>query len=161
MKKILFVCTLISAIGISSTFSQTLLGVRLGGGSGYNAEISYIGPLASGNRLELDLGITGSDNYSGFQLTGIYQWAFDLSDGFGWYVGPGASIGVWSYDDDNPGNNDGDDGFWLAVVGQIGFEYNFSIPIELSLDYRPGIAIINGGGWYNDFGLGIRWRFGG
>lgn len=156
----LFVLVIILFVwAISESNGQTILGVRLGGGSGYNAEISYMGPLASGNRLELDLGLSGNDNYSGFQLTGIYQWTFDLSDGFGWYVGPGGSIGVWSYDDNNQGNNDNDDGFWLAVNGQIGFEYNFGFPIQLTLDYRPGIAIINGGGWFNNFGLGIRWRF--
>lgn len=156
MKKTILFLIIAGIFTISETYSQTNLGVRLGGWSGYGAEISYQGPIGSGNRLEADLGLRTGSGYSGFNITGIYQWTFPLSDGFGWYVGPGASLGIWSYDDVNNNN----DGFFLAANGQIGLEYNFSFPIQLSVDYRPGVSI-TGGGWFNDFGFGIRWRFGG
>ncbi|MBK8488047.1 MAG: outer membrane beta-barrel protein [Bacteroidetes bacterium] len=157
MKKIVLLLIVIAGSFLSSQlYSQTNLGVRLGGWNGYGAEVSYQGPIGSGNRLEADLGIRSGNGYSGFSLVGIYQWTFALEDGFGWYVGPGASLGVWSYDD----VSSDDDGFFLGVNGQIGLEYNFTFPIQLSIDYRPGISI-TGGGWFNDFGFGIRWRFGG
>lgn len=140
----------------SQLVAQTNLGVRIGGWGGYGGEVSFQKGIASNNRIEADLGIRAGSGYSGFSLVGIYQWTFELADGFSWYVGPGASLGVWSYDVVTSDYN----GFFLAVNGQIGIEYNFSAPIQLSLDYRPGVSI-TGGGWFNDFGLGIRYRFGG
>jgi hypothetical protein len=46
-------------------------------------------------------------------------------------------------------------------AGQIGLEYNFNIPLQLSLDYRPGFYLVpagHGGAW-EGAALGIRYRF--
>ncbi|MBP7399514.1 MAG: hypothetical protein KA954_08005 [Chitinophagales bacterium] len=49
---------------------------------------------------------------------------------------------------------------YIAINGQVGLEYNFQFPIQLSVDYRPGISL-NGGNWINNYGIGVCWRFGG
>lgn len=61
--------------------NNSLLGIRIGSGFGYGAEISYQQPIGSLNRIEIDMGI----NQSGYGLSALYQWVWDLSelgDGF-------------------------------------------------------------------------------
>lgn len=133
MKKIFLVIALtMSVYGISKAQTTSkALGVRFSYNGG---EISYQHPLGKANRFELDLGV----NSWGFGLNGIYQWVWDLSDlsdGFNWYAGVGGIVGTkntlvntaYTYN------------FGLGVIGQVGIEYNFDIPFQLSLDYRPGI----------------------
>ena len=66
----------------------------------------------------------------------------------------GATMGDWSFDDAK------DEGFSFGIVGQIGLEYTFRIPLLLSFDYRPG--------WYftpesefdwSGFAVGVRYCF--
>ncbi len=138
MKKIIlsFVLVFILAGTASAQVNGKTIGLRFGGFNGYGGEISYQQPLSSANRMELDLGL----NYYGFGLSGVYQWVWDLSslaDGFDWYAGLGGSLGSYNrYYSNSPFN--------VGVLGQIGIEYNFNIPLQLSLDYRPGIYLLNG-----------------
>jgi hypothetical protein len=75
-----------------------------------------------------------------------------LADGFNWYAGIGASAGYYSYY--------GYSGVPISILGQVGIEYNFNIPIRLSLDYRPAFQISNGSSFIGDgIALGIRYRF--
>lgn len=154
MKK--FILTLVLAVSIvgalSAQVSGKAIGVRFGGFSGYGGEITYQHPLGNANRLEVDLGV----NHYGFGLSGVYQWVWDLSelaDGFNWYAGVGGGLG--SYDFDNTNHN-----FGVGVLGQVGIEYNFNIPLQLSLDYRPGIYIMpNVSGIYDGICLSARFKF--
>ena len=63
----------------------------------------------------------------------------------------------------NNGFSDDDDGFFLFVAGEIGVEYNFDIPLLISLDTRPEIGIIGFDGFDNNFlfdvALGLRYQF--
>jgi len=124
------------------------IGLRLG----YGAELSYQQPLGNVNRLELDLGW----NYYGFGLSGVYQWVWNISEsspGFKWYAGVGAGLGSYHYS--STLNSLG-----IGILGQIGIEYNFNIPLQLSLDYRPGIFIIPAfWGSYDGICLSARYRF--
>lgn len=157
MKKIIL--TLALVVNLATTLmaqaDSKTIGLRLGSGYGYGAEISYQQPLNKENRLELDLGI----NNWGFGLNGVYQWVWDLSqlgDGFNWYAGVGAGIG--SYNINNKANGTSD--FGLGILGQIGLEYKFNIPLTLSVDYRPEILFVpsyNGG--YDGICLSARYRF--
>ena len=155
MKKIIFTLVLaLSMVGaLSAQVESNAIGVRFGGFAGYGGEISYQHPLGSANRLELDLGI----NHYGFGLNGIYQWVWDLSDladGFKWYAGVGGGIGFYDF---NLVNNSG---FGIGVLGQVGIEYNFNIPLQLSLDYRPGIYVIPlVYGSYDGINLSVRYKF--
>lgn len=137
--------------------SPNALGLRLGDNDGFGAEISYQRGLSSNNRLELDLGWRNSDNVDAFKLSGIYQWVWNIEGGFNWYAGPGAGIGSWSYDHQGVS----DSGTFVFVGGQVGIEYNFDIPLQLSLDYRPEIYLNDGyrDGLGSDIALSIRYRF--
>ncbi|MBO6881482.1 MULTISPECIES: hypothetical protein [Winogradskyella] len=160
MKK-LFLATFAVFVGCAFMNAQEIadnaIGLRLGDDDGFGAEISYQRALGDNNRLELDLGIRSGNNYDGFKLTGLYQWVWQLDGNFNWYAGAGGGVG--SYSVDVPGNDDFDDTF-LFVAGDVGIEYNFDIPLQLSLDIRPELGF---GDFRDDVGidlaLGIRYQF--
>lgn len=149
MKKSI-VCAVVGLVLTVTAFAQDkAIGLRFNGGYDNGAEISFQKSMGDANRLEADLGF-GSNG--GFALTGVYHWTWsleeELAEGFAWYVGPGAGIRI---------NNNG---FGAGIVGQIGIEYVFpTVPIQLSIDSRPGI--IFGAGGYNDLGgaFSVRYRF--
>lgn len=130
------------------------LGLRLGGSDGFGTEISYQKSIAQTNRLEVDLGWRDGDDFDAFKLTGLYQWVHVLEGNFNWYYGAGAGLG--SVDFDTPPNVDNDDdGVFLFVAGDVGIEYNFNIPLLLSLDFRPEIGLAGYDGFDNDFDFDI------
>ena len=93
-----------------------------------------------------------------WKLSGIYQWVFNIDGGFNWYAGFGAGIGTWN----NKTNADVDDGLFVNADGNIGIEYNFEIPLLISLDFRPEFGIVNDFGDNDldlDLALGIRYQF--
>lgn len=140
--------------GISQNISDNAIGVRFGSNDGFGAEISYQRALTDNNRLEFDLGFRSGDGYDGFKIAGLYQWVWHLDGNFNWYAGAGGGVG--SYDID--GLDDSDTFFFIA--GDIGVEYDFDIPLLLSLDFRPEIGF----GDFNDdldfdIALGIRYQF--
>lgn len=133
--------------------SKNAIGLRLGDNDGFGGEISYQRYLSENNRLEFDLGWRDSNNVEAFKLVGLYQWVFKLDGNFNWYVGAGAGVG--SFD---AGEVDGTFGL---VAGDIGIEYNFDIPLLLSLDFRPELGFNED---FNDdvnfdIALGIRYQF--
>jgi hypothetical protein len=154
MKKLILALALaVSLVGaLSAQVEGKAIGLRFGGVSGYGAEVSYQHPLGNANRLELDLGV----NHYGFGLNGVYQWVWDLSDladGFNWYAGVGAGLGMYNYDNTQ-------NAFGIGLLGQVGIEYNFKVPVQLSLDYRPGIYIIpNTYSSFDGFCLSARYKF--
>jgi hypothetical protein len=164
MKKLFLLSITLLGLTFSSNaqeISKNALGLRLGDSDGFGAEISYQHALGDNNRLELDLGWRDGKNYDGFKLAGLYQWVFPLEGNFNWYVGAGGGLGSFSVD--NPGGgNDFDDTFFF-LAGDIGIEYNFDIPLLLSLDFRPELGF--GDDTYNnndldfDIALGIRYQF--
>lgn len=132
--------------------AQDNLGVRLGGGQGYNAELSWQHGIGD-NRLEADLGWANYNNASSFSLTAIYQFVFGLQNNFAWFIGPGAYVGMSTVE--------GKSQFGLALAGQVGVEYDFaSIPLQLSLDIRPRLYVVPSTDFHwGDIALGIRYRF--
>jgi hypothetical protein len=62
----------------------------------------------------------------------LYQWVWNIDGGFNWYAGVGG-IGTFGYDYDNRNYNDS----ICFAAGDIGIEYNFDIPLLISLDFRP------------------------
>jgi len=163
MKKIiLLVAFIVGVVSVNDMNAQTIsknaLGLRIGDGGGFGAEVSYQRALSADNRLELDLGWRNDDDYyDAVKLVGLYQWVWNLDGGFNWYVGAGAGLG--SYDDKNGRD---DDGVFALIAGDIGIEYNFDFPLLLSLDLRPEIGFSD----YDrhdeftpDIALGIRYQF--
>lgn len=142
--------------------SENALGLRIGGGDGFGAEISYQRALGGdNNRLELDLGWRDDKYFDAFKLVGLYQWVWNIEGGFNWYAGAGAGLGNVTIKDDW---NDRyvDDGLFALLAGNVGLEYNFDIPLLLSLDFRPEFGF-SGYDVTNDFSpdiaLGIRYQF--
>jgi hypothetical protein len=137
--------------------ADNAIGLRLGDSDGFGTEISYQRALGGNNRLEADLGWRSGNGYDGFKLTGVYQWVWELDGDFNWYAGAGGGLG--SYSVDVPNNRDYTDTF-AFIAGNIGVEYNFDIPLLLSLDFRPELGF---GDFRDDLGfdiaLGIRYQF--
>ena len=167
MKKLLItsIIVLIASLSINAQeISKNALGLRLGDSDGFGAEISYQARLSTTHRLELDLGWRDGKNYDGFKLAGLHQWVWNIDDGFNWYAGLGGGVGSFSFKDKNNFNN-GDDynDTFVFAAGDIGIEYNFDIPLLISLDFRPEIAF--GDERYNnndldlDIALGLRYQF--
>lgn len=142
---------------VQAQVSPHAIGLRLGGNGDINgAEISYQHGLSSINRLEFDLGFGSSKNHNRMFLSGIYQWDWNIASGLNWYVGPGATLGLYSYDNNDNYLN-------IGIGGQIGLEYNFSAqnaPILLSIDARPMWDFIgdnSGLGWGAALGIRYLW----
>ena len=163
MKKLFLLSIAVLGFAFSSNaqeISKNALGLRLGDSDGFGAEISYQHALGDNNRLELDLGWRDGKNYDGFKLAGLYQWVFPLEGDFNWYVGAGGGLGSFSIN--NSSGKDYSDTFFFAA-GDIGIEYNFDIPLMLSLDFRPELGF--GDDLYDnndldfDIALGIRYQF--
>jgi len=151
MKKLLLV--LVAVMGISFAASaQNAIGVRLGGGQGFGAELSYQQSLGGFNRLEADLGWKNYYGLSWFSLAALYQAHFDIKavPNLGWYAGVGGRFDLYtSY------------GTQLAigVAAQGGLDYHFdAIPLQLSLDIRPCLYLYpTTDFWWGDIALGIRY----
>lgn len=131
--------------GTANAFlSQNALGIALGKGT----EINYQRALTSATRLEVGVGwdLNESSLSAGLRYHVLHR---NISDGFHWYLGPGA--GLYAHNDVN-----------LYVGLPIGIEYNFkreNVPLLISLDLSPGIKIIPDTAPDWNAWLGIRWTF--
>lgn len=162
MKKIILLTSLIIGLSVSvhsQNISKNAIGLRLGDNDGFGGEISYQRKLASNNRLELDLGWRNSQNVDAVKLVGLYQWIWNIDGGFYWYAGVGGGVGSWSFDN----NSNNDNGTFALVAGDLGIEYDFDVPLQISLDFRPEIYFNSDVFRENNFGpdiaLGLRYRF--
>ena len=96
MKKIIIAIVAVFAMSTAANAQLSGIGVRLGGGQGYGAELSTLWNF--GNRVEIDLGWNSDEGYTGFSLTGIYQWQGEIGSGFGWFAGVGARLAYWNWE---------------------------------------------------------------
>lgn len=153
MKKIIIAIVAVFAMSTAANAQLSGIGVRLGGGQGYGAELSTLWNF--GNRVEIDLGWNSDEGYTGFSLTGIYQWQGEIGSGFGWFAGVGARVAYWNFEVTD------DSKIALGLAGQAGLEYQFSaIPIQLSLDIRPCFWLLPDTDFHwGDIALGIRYTF--
>lgn len=97
----------------------------------------------------------------GFRVTGLYEIHGDISDieGFKWYVGPGAHIGVYN-DNYYHGHQYNNGALSLGVDGVVGLEYKFrDAPIQISVDIQPYVDLLSHP--YIDVwgGVGVRYTF--
>jgi hypothetical protein len=163
MKKIAIIALMVFGFSLTSNaqeIAKNALGVRLGSNDGFGFEISYQRGLSDNNRLELDLGLRNTDNDNAFKLIGLYQWVWQIENRFNWYVGVGGGAGSW--DNNNKNHQEYEDGAFFVLAGDIGIEYNFDIPLLISLDFRPEIYFGNNyrnNNYGSDIGLSIRYQF--
>ncbi len=162
MKKVILSAVMLIGLSCSvqaQDISKNAIGLRLGDNDGFGGEISYQRGLSNSNRLEFDLGWRNSKDVDAFKLAGLYQWVWSIDKGFNWYAGAGAGVGSWSYNKYGVSNS----GTFLFGAGDIGIEYNFDFPLQVSLDFRPELYINSNGYRDNNFGsdvaLGLRYKF--
>lgn len=160
MKKIGFITVVLLGFMYNvnaQDISSNAIGLRFGDNDGFGAEISYQHKIKDSNRLEFDLGFRDNKNFNIWKLTGVYQWIWSIDGGFNWYAGFGAGIGnvdVKGFDND--------DGIFVNAAGNVGVEYNFDIPLLISLDFRPEFGIVNDFGDDDlgiDIALSLRYQF--
>lgn len=155
----------------------------IGGRLGWNyEEFSYQHSITDGTYLDLTAGLGNlwSGGFQAADVTAAFDWVFNIKGIWNWFVGPAAGVGFgygygYSYYSNRGGYNVwGDYGhydapympFRLNIGGQIGFEWQFSIPLNLTVDWRPMVNVMSfvnphypkWNGLYN-VGVGLRYRF--
>lgn len=154
-------CFFATAIVGAQNISEHTLGLRLGDSDGFGAEISYQKSIGRYNRAEFNLGFRDSREFDAFKLAGVYQWVRPLDGNFHWYYGVGGGVG--SADFEPLPNRDREDGPFVFAAGNLGIEYDFDIPLLISIDIRPEIGILGFDEFDNDFlfdfALGLRYQF--
>ena len=162
MKKVMFAAmAMILIISISNESKaqdyNTAVGLRLGSSSG----------LSVRHFIKEDVALEGivHTRWRGLLITGLYEIHRDIEDvsGLGWFYGGGAHIGSFNSGLGNPywANNDYKGSTVIGIDGIIGLDYVLEdLPINFSLDFKPAINLINGGGfWGDDFALSVRYIF--
>lgn len=162
MKKNNLVWSLLLLVACSiqaQNVSKNALGLRLGDNDGFGGELSYQRKLSGNNRLELDLGLRNNRYINAIKLAALYQWYWKIEGGFNWYAGVGGGVGSWSYEREKANDN----GSFAFVAGDLGIEYDFDFPLQISLDLRPELYFnydtYRDNNYGSDVGLGIRYRF--
>ena len=149
MKRALLTLTIVIA-GLSAYAQPRDMGIRIGATgleAGYQHDIKQ-NQFIEGN-LGLDFG-TLSNAAPGVKATAIYNFiwarpAWTEQGTWALYAGPGATMG---YVHDQAHFTVGKEvipynsaGFMLGVCAQVGLEYTFWFPLQLSVDLRPTVAM--------------------
>lgn len=154
MRKIII--SIISIIALLSAANAQVedraIGLRFGGGNfGGGAEVNYLHGLSDVNRIEVGLGINSLNGNSYMNIAGIYQWVFELEQGFSWYAGPGAQLLLV------------ENATTIMIGGELGIEYNFNteldVPLQLGIDTRPMLNLGDGDGFGWGVALSARYIF--
>ena len=178
-KRIVFLFAIALSILVSvTTYAQPkAIGGRVGA---IGADISYQHSFSSEQFLTIDAGPDlgyGVSGVLGSRICGVYNfiWAspkWTRKGTWNIYAGPGLTTG-WVEDrtvikSGVERANTFARGLMIGAVGQVGLEYNFTFPLQLSLEIRPtlGIHITGRSLSFYDNGflgfvpsLGIRYRF--
>ena len=162
MKKTLTTIVML-ALAIGAVMAQPkAVGLR----AGYNFEASYQHSVGAGSgMIEVDAGISPflyskayyfdtdgnripiTYRYGRVQVVALYDWLMHITNNLNWYVGAGVGVswGYGAFFNDPHYNSSGNLTTYrrlgLPIGLQIGLEYNFDIPLNLSLDWRPMINL--------------------
>lgn len=166
MKKLALIMLIVAGFGFQATaqeISKNAIGIRLGDSDGFGPEVNYQRALGENNRLELGLGWHSKRYWDAVKLTGIYQWVWNIDGGFNWYAGPGAGVGLvsydYKYDDRSPFYKEDESEAYAFITGDVGIEYNFDFPLLISLDLRPQFNLGYRKDVNFDVGLSARYQF--
>lgn len=132
---------------------------RLGLRVGYDLEASYQMPVLNKQRIEFDAGIHFGSQKLYYSVSAIYQFVFHFTEGFKCYLGPGLDLTWWPEQEmflvkgKNP--------HWGShVLANIGIEYDFRKPFQITIDWRPSYLIAPRCQWGNhSIAVGLRYRF--
>lgn len=150
MRKLIISIILLMGMMLYSFAQPRSIGTLVGA---TGAKVSYQHSLNADQFISIDAGVDLGYNASGHlgaKVTGAYNfiWArpkWTTKGSWNIYAGPGISAG-WVEDRGvikigEERANTFSKGFMIAAVGQVGIEYNFSFPLQLSLEVRPSIGI--------------------
>ena len=165
MRKALLIVIAFLGLSLAAVAQPKAIGIR-GGlfGLAMNGEISYEHWYTMFDNdydfVEAELGIIGTN---GFKATALYNFTLaqpEWTDTGEWglYAGPGLTAGFGS-----AVASDGETKYapFVGVAFQLGLEYTFPFPLQLSVDFRPNILIptrMIGSSWYG-FALAARYAF--
>lgn len=136
MKKLFIILTL-AAVSFVANAQPRAVGLKLG----YGVEASYQHQIQGEDFIEATLGAYA---FNTLDVSCTYNFMIaqpvwtDRGE-WGFYAGPGAALGF--------GGN-----FHIAATGQVGLEYTFWFPLQLSFDLRPELGI-----WAANSGVGFHW----
>jgi hypothetical protein len=155
MKKIIAIAALVFGVSIAAAAQPRAIGLR----GGYGAELSYQHSVGGADFLEADLGLyrMNAINVGATYNFMIAQPEWTDRGDWGFYAGPGAVVGF--------GIGENKSFVSVAAAAQVGLEYNFWIPLQISIDIRPQLGLglkENASGFY--FGgfypcLAVRYKF--
>lgn len=165
MKKTILLVFTVLALGYQASaqdIAKNAIGIRLSESDGFGPEVNYQRGLSENNRLELGLAIHSKNYWDSVKFTGIYQWVWNIDQGFNWYAGPGLGAGIVNYDKKHKDYYDDrydDSEAFAFLTGDVGIEYNFDFPLLVSFDFRPQINLGYRDNVSFDVGLSARYQF--
>ena len=173
MRKSIITLIILAATVVSASAQPRAIGLRIGA-CGFEADYQHNmnkTQFIEGN-LGLDFGYNAT-GAPGIKATATYNFvwarpAWTNKGSWALYAGPGATIGyvndmaVWK---DKEGvevlYSAAQNGFMLGVCGQVGLEYTFWFPLQLSIDLRPSIGMhVSGGCRYTEPATGVQVKYG-
>lgn len=141
MKKIIIAAVIALGTVIAANAQPRAIGGRLG----YSLEASYQHTVGGADFIEANLGTFG---YQSLNASAIYNFmiaqpAWTARGEWGFYAGPGLAIGTGFSDTY---------AFNLDFAAQVGLEYTFWFPLQLSVDLRPQFGVRIGDEYRNGKG---------
>lgn len=168
MKRLIPLFLMCACIGLYAQPRE--MGLRVGAGG---MEAAYQHSMSSTGFIEGDLGLDFGYNANGrpgIKVTASYNYiwaqpAWTARGAWSIYTGPGLSIGFvddlvpYEIDDKISGYCDG--GFMVGLVANIGVEYEFSVPLSITLEVRPCFGIHMNDGRFKIPGTDFTGEYGG
>jgi len=173
MKKLLFAAVFVMA-SIAAYAQPRAIGANLGGALGFSyqhgfgeanmLDVAVYTPIAGGRGVLW--GLSGAVTYDWIDpFNAPVPW--DNKGEWHWYMGVGGAVGCYL-----PNAYVGVPAIgYFGPAGHIGIEYDFWFPLQLSLDYRPILAVsmtnapggmiigYNTSALYEGITLGVRYKF--
>lgn len=160
MKKLVILLAAFLGFGIAVSAQPKAVGARLEGFGALGFEASYEHYFGNPNFLEVDAGLDMTGDNVGFKATGTYNFVFAQPiwtprGSWSWYAGPGFTLGAVSWESDDRSDNHDKTKAMFGFVGQVGLEYTFWFPLQISADIRPIIGIIDDDFYSDGFANGF------
>ena len=147
MKKLAFpVITILFFLAANQSQAQSEYKTAIGGRVGVPIAGSLKHFISERGALEFYAGFrnAGVPAYNGVPIVlgGMYQHHFPIGDveGLQWYIGGGAMVQFYSYNDGGNNNNYSSTGFGLNGVGGVDYKFK-GIPLNVSADWMPTIFV--------------------
>ena len=139
MKRFLLIAISASLIGVMAGAQPKAVGGRIGN---YGLDVSYENYAGDYDFLEFELGLDDVFSTSAFHFDGMYNFMIARPDwtaegDWGFYAGPGASVAIWDKGEDRSI-------VYAGILGNVGLEYIFDFPLQLSVSLRPRVMFGDG-----------------